>query len=76
MWAATGAVLSLSAKQLILLVPGERIELPTNGLQNRCSTAELTRHLSLLISVLGSPSHGGETRSAAGLLPAALLPMK
>jgi hypothetical protein len=28
---------------LILLVPGERIELPTNGLQNRCSTAELTR---------------------------------
>jgi hypothetical protein len=30
-------------KCLILLVPGERIELPTNGLQNRCSTAELTR---------------------------------
>ena len=30
-------------KALILLVPGERIELPTNGLQNRCSTAELTR---------------------------------
>jgi hypothetical protein len=28
---------------LYLLVPGERIELPTNGLQNRCSTAELTR---------------------------------
>jgi hypothetical protein len=26
------------------LVPGERIELPTFGLQNRCSTAELTRH--------------------------------
>jgi hypothetical protein len=25
-------------------VPGERFELPTNGLQNRCSTAELTRH--------------------------------
>ena len=24
-------------------MPGERIELPTNGLQNRCSTAELTR---------------------------------
>jgi hypothetical protein len=32
-----------SPKPLILLVPGERIELPTNGLQNRCSTAELTR---------------------------------
>jgi hypothetical protein len=26
-----------------MVVPGERIELPTNGLQNRCSTAELTR---------------------------------
>ena len=35
--------LSTSDKSLILLVPGERIELPTNGLQNRCSTAELTR---------------------------------
>jgi hypothetical protein len=32
-----------TSKSLILLVPGERIELPTNGLQNRCSTAELTR---------------------------------
>jgi hypothetical protein len=29
----------------VLLVPGERIELPTNGLQNRCSTAELTRRI-------------------------------
>src|ERR1700754_2757218 len=28
---------------LILLVPVERIELPTFGLQNRCSTAELNR---------------------------------
>ena len=26
------------------LVPGEGIEPPTNGLQNRCSTAELARH--------------------------------
>jgi hypothetical protein len=26
-----------------LLVPAERIELPTFGLQNRCSTAELSR---------------------------------
>ena len=31
-------------KPLISLVPGERFELPTNGLQNRCSTTELTRH--------------------------------
>jgi hypothetical protein len=28
------------------LVPVERIELPTFGLQNRCSTAELNRQLS------------------------------
>jgi hypothetical protein len=34
---------SCCEKSPILLVPGERIELPTNGLQNRCSTAELTR---------------------------------
>jgi hypothetical protein len=33
------------ARTIILLVPGERIELPTNGLQNRCSTAELTRQI-------------------------------
>jgi hypothetical protein len=26
------------------VVPVERIELPTFGLQNRCSTAELNRH--------------------------------
>jgi hypothetical protein len=25
------------------VVPGEGLEPPTNGLQNRCSTAELTR---------------------------------
>ena len=30
------------------MVPGERIELPTNGLQNRCSTAELTRQINHL----------------------------
>jgi hypothetical protein len=34
---------TMSAKYLILLVPVERIELPTFGLQNRCSTAELNR---------------------------------
>jgi hypothetical protein len=32
----------MSAK---LVVPVERIELPTFGLQNRCSTAELNRRL-------------------------------
>jgi hypothetical protein len=29
--------------QVYLVVPVERIELPTFGLQNRCSTAELNR---------------------------------
>jgi hypothetical protein len=33
-------------KALILLVPGEGIEPPAFGLQNRCSTAELTRQIS------------------------------
>jgi hypothetical protein len=32
-------------KPLQTLVPVERIELPTFGLQNRCSTAELNRRL-------------------------------
>src|SRR6059058_2170059 len=27
-----------------MLLPAERFELPTNGLQNRCSTTELSRH--------------------------------
>jgi hypothetical protein len=30
-------------------VPGERFELPTNGLQNRCSTTELTRQTDDLV---------------------------
>ncbi len=39
------AVLFVTAKRLILLVPGEGFEPPTCGLQNRCSTAELTRQI-------------------------------
>jgi hypothetical protein len=49
-------------------VPGERFELPTNGLQNRCSTTELTRQA--VESVANFCSH-------VGLLPlfaTALLP--
>ena len=34
----------MRAKSLKKMVPAERIELPTFGLQNRCSTAELCRH--------------------------------
>ena len=41
-------------------MPGERIELPTNGLQNRCSTAELTRQ----INDLGFSGHQLGTENA------------
>src|SRR5579872_2125750 len=34
---------SFQGDDALLAVPGEGIEPPTNGLQNRCSTAELTR---------------------------------
>ena len=37
------AIKWLAFSKVLPMVPGERIELPTNGLQNRCSTAELTR---------------------------------
>jgi hypothetical protein len=43
------------------LVPVERIELPTNGLQNRCSATELTRQINGLVA------QGG--RIATGLPP-------
>ena len=38
-----------------LPVPGEGIEPPTNGLQNRCSTAELSRLGLTAISVANRP---------------------
>ena len=55
-------------KRPILLVPGERIELPTNGLQNRCSTAELTRLELTAISV------ARPRQAALGSKPAAFTP--
>ena len=55
-----------------LTVPGERIELPTNGLQNRCSTAELTRQINGLdlpdrAIATGLPPENIATRSYSGL---------
>src|SRR5262249_22913091 len=41
--------LEIRSKSLILLVPGAGFEPATNGLQNRCSTTELTR-LSLVVT--------------------------
>ena len=61
LWSKFCASDRLSPRQ-ILLVPGERIELPTNGLQNRCSTAELTRlRLKQLSALLRchKPDRGG-----------------
>src|SRR5262245_29862626 len=48
---ATWKPIEFETKSLILLVPGERFELPTNGLQNRCSTTELTRQINGLSGV-------------------------
>jgi hypothetical protein len=42
---SAGPVRAKSARTREKLVPVERIELPTFGLQNRCSTAELNRQL-------------------------------
>ena len=39
-------------------MPGEGIEPPTNGLQNRCSTAELTRLKRRATSVADLPQVG------------------
>ena len=50
------------------VVPGERFELPTNGLQNRCSTTELTRQaFEILMNFLFSS--GPPTPLATILLP-------
>jgi hypothetical protein len=50
------------------LVPGERFELPTNGLQNSCSTTELTRQI---LENVGNFlfSSGPQTPFATILLP-------
>jgi hypothetical protein len=66
----------IDAKSRISLVPGERIELPTNGLQNRCSTAELTRRTNRHFKGLGLYAACAETPLATILLPTGLLPMK
>jgi hypothetical protein len=48
------------------MVPGERIELPTNGLQNRCSTAELTRQYLVISITYGVLVSGFGIRLASG----------
>jgi hypothetical protein len=48
------------------MVPTERIELPTFGLQNRCTTAVLRRHLDLNLTSFACPS-------VLGILAAAFL---
>jgi hypothetical protein len=58
--------LDFSAKSLILLVPVERIELPTFGLQNRCSTAELNRRT---LKRSGVRRDAGSDRALAARIP-------
>jgi hypothetical protein len=41
---------NLQQQSMIVLVPGERIELPTFGLQYRCSTAELPRLTGIFVA--------------------------
>ena len=48
------------------MVPVERIELPTFGLQNRCSTAELNRRIELCF---GADEIPGFRRAAAARIP-------
>jgi hypothetical protein len=48
----SGRIIGSRKNRRFYVVPGERIELPTNGLQNRCSTAELTRQLADLLALL------------------------
>ena len=52
-------------------MPGEGIEPPTNGLQNRCSTAELTRLEMTAISVAALP----QVAAARGLCPIKTAPL-
>jgi hypothetical protein len=47
------------------LVPAERIELPTFGLQNRCSTAELSRLKPCCLTAMGCTINGRIARSGA-----------
>ena len=61
-------------RRLILLVPGERFELPTNGLQNRCSTTELTRQNPILWQG-HSRQIGGSCHFATLLLAVCLGPL-
>ena len=65
-------------------VPDERIELPTNGLQNRCSTAELIRLARHIVQIQpaweSAPGRenqcpgGGAMVPAGGIIPGGMVP--
>jgi hypothetical protein len=61
--APRGAYKALSAKRV---VPVERIELPTFGLQNRCSTAELNRRIEGAIKLYFTADGRRNRRVVAG----------
>ena len=58
---------------LKLLVPGEGIEPPTFGLQNRCSTAELTRRTGGAFGLLSASRPGDKRGFGAECTPTAAL---
>src|SRR5947208_10648009 len=71
---ARGALAAAPVKSLnpLLDLPAERFELPTNGLQNRCSTTELSRHrqdrqggIRALRASARLPHHNGPGRAPA-----------
>jgi hypothetical protein len=45
MYTPVGLVRGWFSETPYFTVPGDGFEPPTNGLQNRCSTTELTRHI-------------------------------
>src|SRR6186713_1653663 len=52
----------VAAERAKRLVPVERIELPTFGLQNRCSTAELNRRIEAIGARQNTRPHGSDLR--------------
>jgi hypothetical protein len=62
------ALTVISVKCLILLVPGRGFEPLTNGLQNRCSTAELTRLYWVFRGSLATLASGKLAENRPGVL--------
>ena len=64
----TGGCLKPLDERTFKLVPTERIELPTFGLQNRCTTAVLYGHISSTLEVI-IPNLMGNVKNYFGAHP-------